>query len=788
VNKGLVTDNNGDGVIDAGDLLRPWSQGGWDNNGQDTKDGDTAHPDDFFGWNFVDNNNDPLDVAGGTHSGHGTNVAGTIGAMGNNGVGVTGINWQTQLMAVKVFDSDGSGADSNIAQGIDYAALHGARVSNNSYDTPYDDPVLQNAIDYAAAMTYGQGQGTGMVFAVAAGEPNLTGPGVNIDLPGQQVYPASFTESNIISVAATAQESANLASFSNYGSTYVDVAAPGVNILGPDLGTGYDRWYGTSQATPFAAGVAALLLQENPGWSATQIVQQIENTVTPDSALNGKIKYPGIVNAGAALEDLNWTGGGLTGPATVNSGTPFTVTRSYNVVGGPILPNFAISYYVGTSPTFSNSDTLLATETINTGTGLAAGLHTATSPNLQISQTGGFYIFAVLDSGNAVSETNENNNTASTAVTVTSPAGQGTQVDLSGYFARAAIFNDGAKFANNAGFDGSGHALSENLLGSSVTWNNLSFNLGPANTRDAVAPAGQVINLPAGSYSSLNLLASTAWYAATNMTFTVTYADNSTQTFTQSLSTWTTQLPNNAGEAVAATTGYRDNYDGTTTAGSYYVYGYSFALNPRLKVQSITLPSDGRISVLAITLAPPVSQGTQVDLSGYFARGAIFTDGTKFASNAGADGSGHALSANLLGSSVTWNNLSFNLGPANTRDAVVPAGQTINLPNNAYSSLNLLASTVWYAAPNMTFTVTYTDNSTQTYTRSLSTWTTPMGYAGEATALTMAYHDNYDGTTTNGSCYVYGYSFALTPPPGQTVQSITLPNDDHINILAVTLA
>ena len=588
LNAGLVYDNNADGVIDAGDLLRPVVQGGWDSGS--TKDGDTAHPDDYFGWNFLTGTNNPMD-----DNGHGSNVAGIIGATGNNGIGITGVDWQAQLMAVKVFNANGGGGtDAQIAAAIDYAAAHRARLSNNSWGGPGYSSTIQQAINTAAAATYGQGQGTGMVFAAAAG--NL---GYNNDT--NPFYPASYTGSNIISVAN--MQNGALNSTSDYGPTTVDVAAPGTLIWGAaGSGNGYTQYTGTSQATPEAAGVAALLLQENPGWSATQVVNQIENTVTPYASLTGKIIYPGIINAGAALEDLNWSGGSLTGPSTVNSGTPFTVTRSYNVVGGPVLPDFTISYYAGTSPTFNINDQLLATETINTTAGKSTGLQTGTSPNLQISPTGTYYIFAVLDSGNTVFETNDTNNTASTAVTVTSPAGQGTQVNLGASFNDAGIVTDGSTFANTAGLDGGGHSLSSNLLGSSVSWDGLTFALGAANANDALANHAQTINLPAGNYSKLDFLATTVWANYTNVQYTVTYTDNSTQTFTQSFSAWDTPQ-NYAGESKAATMSYRDSYNGTKDNTTVNVYGYTIALNGTKQIKSITLPELGRINILAVTLA-----------------------------------------------------------------------------------------------------------------------------------------------------------------------------------------
>ena len=133
---GKITDVNGDGVIDAGDILAPMvlnangtdtGAGGWANP-NNVQDGDTAHPDDLIGWNFVDNNNNPLDDVG-----HGTETAGVMAATGNNGTGVVGVAWTAQVMVLKVIDSSGNATDANAAAAILYAAKHGARVANASF-------------------------------------------------------------------------------------------------------------------------------------------------------------------------------------------------------------------------------------------------------------------------------------------------------------------------------------------------------------------------------------------------------------------------------------------------------------------------------------------------------------------------------------------------------------------------------------------------------------------------------------------------------------------------------
>ncbi len=105
---GKIVDTNGDGVITGADAIAPTSSGGWASGS--TQDGDTAYPDDLIGWNFVAGTDDPLD-----DNGHGTHTAGIIGAVGNNGIGVSGVNWNVQVMAVKFLDSSGSGTDDNAA-------------------------------------------------------------------------------------------------------------------------------------------------------------------------------------------------------------------------------------------------------------------------------------------------------------------------------------------------------------------------------------------------------------------------------------------------------------------------------------------------------------------------------------------------------------------------------------------------------------------------------------------------------------------------------------------------
>src|SRR5262249_38174635 len=181
--------------------------GGWAYAGN-TQDGDTAHPNDFIGWNFVANTKDPMD-----DNNHGTHVSGTIGAVGNNGTGVTGINWRVRIMALKFLDSQGSGTTSAGIQALNYAVAHGAALPHNSYGGDPYSQALHDAIQNAMA--------AGHIFVAAAGNGNFLGIGQDND--STPFYPAGYDLANIVAVAAT-DANDTLAGFSNYGATSVDLA------------------------------------------------------------------------------------------------------------------------------------------------------------------------------------------------------------------------------------------------------------------------------------------------------------------------------------------------------------------------------------------------------------------------------------------------------------------------------------------------------------------------------------------------------------------------------------
>ncbi len=212
--------------------------------------------DDIHGLNAIDNTGNPLD-----DNGHGTHVAGIIGAIGNNGIGVAGVAWNVQLMALKFLSASGSGTLSDIIRCIDYARVNGADIMNNSWGGGGFSNSLRDAIVRA--------RDAGIIFVAAAGnEAN--------DNDVNPSYPASYDLGNILSVASLTRRNA-LSSFTNFGSSTVDLAAPGSDILSTynDSDSSYIALSGTSMATPNISGILALLKAHFPGVNYLSLIDRI---------------------------------------------------------------------------------------------------------------------------------------------------------------------------------------------------------------------------------------------------------------------------------------------------------------------------------------------------------------------------------------------------------------------------------------------------------------------------------------------------------------------------------
>jgi thermitase len=248
------------------------------NNGKD--DDKNGYVDDTYGFNAIAGKG-----SGEDDNGHGTHVAGIVGARANNGVGIAGTCWSTKLLAVKFMNSRGKGSTSAAIAGIQYAVEQGFKIVNGSFESSASSSALKDAIDYA--------KDKHALVVVAAGND-----GKNIDK--SPVYPASYTDSNILTVAASTSDD-GLASFSNYGSTAVDVAAPGDGIFSTYLGGGYKNLSGTSMASPYVAGVAALLKKQEPDATYSDLRYALRHKVDKPPAFKGKVAYDGRLNAQKAL-------------------------------------------------------------------------------------------------------------------------------------------------------------------------------------------------------------------------------------------------------------------------------------------------------------------------------------------------------------------------------------------------------------------------------------------------------------------------------------------------------
>lgn len=255
------------------------------------------------GYDFVNNDSDADD-----DNGHGTHCAGIAAALTNNGIGVAGVDWNARIMPVKVLNASGSGSYTGIANGITWAADNGAKVISMSLGGGSGSSTLESAVNYAASK--------GVVIVAAAGNSNTTAPS----------YPAYYAA--CIAVGSTTSTDAR-SSFSNYGASWVDVAAPGSSIYSTYDGNTYATLSGTSMSTPHVAGLAGLLFAKH-GTSAS--ASTIRNAIEQNCDNVGTWVAYGRINVAKAL---GATGGGGGGGTTTTNYTPGSVqVFAGSVVGG----------------------------------------------------------------------------------------------------------------------------------------------------------------------------------------------------------------------------------------------------------------------------------------------------------------------------------------------------------------------------------------------------------------------------------------------------------------------
>lgn len=272
-------------VIDTGvDYTHPdLKNNAWVNKGEipgNNRDDDgNGVVDDVHGYNAINDSGDPMD-----DNAHGTHCAGSIGGEGDNGQGVVGVNWNAQIMGAKFLSGSGSGTTADAVKATLYATKMGARITSNSWGGGGFNQALYDALKASPALH---------IFA-AGNESN--------DNDARPSYPATYDLGNIVSVAASDRND-QLASFSNWGATTVDLAAPGVDILSTVPGGKFDSYSGTSMATPHVAGAATLIATVYPDATNDQIISRLMNGVDPVAEFAGKMVSGGRLNLLNALEN-----------------------------------------------------------------------------------------------------------------------------------------------------------------------------------------------------------------------------------------------------------------------------------------------------------------------------------------------------------------------------------------------------------------------------------------------------------------------------------------------------
>ena len=356
------------------------------------------------------------------------------------------------------------------------------------------------------------------------------------------------------------------------------------------------------------------------------------------------------------------------------------------------------------------------------------------------------------------------------------------------------LATDGTPFAGG-GLDGHGNAYSWEAMGnaasggmrvgSTLAWNGVTFELTGPNQPNFTWAAGQTIDVAQGDYNTLNLAGAAVNGSQQNQQITLTFTDGSSVVWTQSFSDWCS--PQNYGhEAIVSTQSYRDTASGGTNQTTNHIYGYSYTIPVGKTLASITLPNNPNVRLLDIQM----STATSVNLSGAYTSWGIANGEHQVANHQGFDGGGYYYYSGNLQSTITWSGATFQFGPVpNSSDGqnnfVQAKGQTISLPQGDYGWLYLAAAAANGSRPNQQITLTFTDGSTDTWTQSFSDWCGPQNYAGESIIQMQPHWVNQVGNVHPQTNYVYGYAYQI--PAGKTLASITLPNNQNVGILGMSI-
>jgi subtilisin family serine protease len=305
--------------------------------------------DDVYGYNAVFDTGNPLD-----DNGHGTHVAGIIGAVGNNSIGITGVCWSARMMALKFLGATGSGSTMGAIKALNYLTAikeKGTNIvaSNNSWGGGGYSQELRDAI----AKT----EKAGVLFIAAAGNGGSDGVGDNNDVTPS--YPAGYDLNSIISVAAVGP-TGELAGFSNYGATQVELGAPGVDIAST-YKSSWSYLSGTSMATPFVSGAVVLIASKFPTLTWQQLKQKLLLSVTPLNSLAGKTVTGGLLDVAAFYTESE----SIPQPTP----TPITPTATPTITPTATLtPTPTLTATPTITPTFPNSNQILAGTVVDNNT------------------------------------------------------------------------------------------------------------------------------------------------------------------------------------------------------------------------------------------------------------------------------------------------------------------------------------------------------------------------------------------------------------------------------------
>ena len=354
------------------------------------------------------------------------------------------------------------------------------------------------------------------------------------------------------------------------------------------------------------------------------------------------------------------------------------------------------------------------------------------------------------------------------------------------------ITTDGVQ-ATSGGFDGAGNTYSWTALGdtasggaltgSTLVSGGLTIEISP-NQPDFTWAAGQTIDVTR-SGSVLTLAAAAVNGSQTGQTLTLTFTDGSSTTWTQSFSDWCDpQYYDN--ELILSTQSYRNTAAGETDATTNYIYSYGFTLPDGKTLESITLPNNPDVQLLGLQLSSP----TPVDLSGDYNFWGIANGQTQAANNEGFDRNGHYYYSGDLPSSVTYESATFNFGPTSTskhgtNNFVQAQGQSIDLPEASFGWLYLAAAAANGSQTNQVMTLHFSDGTTATWTQSFSDWCDYEEFDGQTVISTQDNWVDQVGNVKSQTNRVYGYAYKIQA--GKTLQSITLPNNDNIGVLGITL-